>query len=416
MVFGKKKSAFARVSAPAASRERSRTVTPLRSVEGGAAQPPVEAGLPNMDAMLTLSVERLGQLGAGLCEAAGFPRESLGQQSDAVTWLCVRGLPGLTYMFKAIMDTFDLEMSERAPRPPEGGFTPVCPCPLTAAARLGSGFDDLDAARRASPDESQSLDMIVDNHPILMMPRLAEHAARLGVPVEIDVYPPHQGVEIERVERVCLHEGEMYFTTGDMSLLTRGARLRMRLGSVDALPDARLSTASQPRLDSQPVQAALVKLIEGARASKGLAPRVLNPTAEVRNLAAIRKPNPVPVVEAEAREFFGRIIRHNPALRGAFNALSEGERSNVVAMVYGRTEDGAEFGPVRLLTSRTSNPAAFYRECVKLGWMTDMSEDEIASMTRKIESPRQKADLAKTLAVFEPTKPGYTGLAVLLQG
>jgi len=151
--------------------------------------------------------------------ARGFPDAGVEAYGQRMAWLEARGLPALMAMtaeFTVISK--GRPWNERRPKPRADGQL-VFDCPFIAGVTLADMMDQL-----VQPDPEDIRGIMGPSSPILLLPRIAEHAEKIGEPIEVFF---KDGDPLQFTGQ-CVIDGERIVVQSDIKtlLFARGISLR----------------------------------------------------------------------------------------------------------------------------------------------------------------------------------------------
>lgn len=338
--------------------------------------------------MKSISVIEAGRLAAGLCEARGFPADSLPSIALNIIWLEKRGLPGLSNMGKDLFEHWNEDLRQRGPREDAHGVS-TFPCPLFAAAFTKRMIDDL-----VNVGQEKKIDFICEGPIILLLPRLTDHALQNKIALQVEIHPADRYVDAPT--SFILHDNEFAVHQG-MTRLLGPANILIHIYPNEMLPPKTAFSSQHPKKETVDVQVMLLDLISMHRKGSGF-----NGALPFENgleiSSAPREPLGLSPLAPTTREFFNRAIDTDHVLNRAFSKLTKGDRSMLHVIVFGDAE-GQGHSNTNLVTSPSSANAVFYRQCEKIGWMTPVADDTLSQYN---------------MVTFHVTKTGRMGLSVLL--
>lgn len=130
-------------------------------------------------APFTLNMRQVYELSIAAFRARAFPDSGLEVMAERIVWMEERGLPALLAMTAEFTKLArGTVWNERFPKPVDGQL--VFDCPFVAGTALSDKMDQL-----VTDDHSDIKGIMGPTNPFLFLPRIAEHAAKIGEPIEM---------------------------------------------------------------------------------------------------------------------------------------------------------------------------------------------------------------------------------------
>jgi len=173
------------------------------------ASPPRPAESEN----ITLTMRQVYELSYAAMQARGFPDQGNRHNVERICWLEQRGLPGFISLIAELTKEGRGVWTSRGPKPNAERQT-VFDCPFITGVMLPGMADQLVVE---DPEEIKGL--TGPSSPVLLLPRIAEHAQKIGEPIEmffkVGQNPPSFGARI-------VTDGDKILAGGDADAIMYG--------------------------------------------------------------------------------------------------------------------------------------------------------------------------------------------------